>query len=498
MVLPPNQKLCLQSLNLADTLATMAQSCSSMRHLKQIHAHAILTNLHHHRIVLAKIFRFAAVSPSGDLHYAYRLFSQMPNPNTFFYNTLIRGYSKSFSPSYSVHLFNQMRLNSVDPDEFTLTFLLKSRSRMKIDLPLVMESDEIHGVVLKFGFCSHLFVNNALIHLYAARGVPSAARRVFAETVDVDVVSWSGLVVAHVRAGELEYAQHVFDRMPERDVVSWTAMISGYSKAKRSREALDLFWDMRDAGVRPDEVTMVGVITACTNLGDLETGTEIHRYIEDNGCGWMVSLCNALIDLYAKCGYMDGAWQVFRNMNRKSLITWNSIISACANHGNADDAFSLYESMVNSGIQPDGITFLALLVAYTHKGLVDEGYRLFESMQKDYGIEASIEHYGCMVDMLGKAGRLEEAYQLITSMPIPSNDAVWGALLAACRTHGNVDMAERVVKRLLELKPDEGGYYILLRDIYVAAGRTEEANEMRHAMMINGARKNPGCSWMGA
>ncbi|XP_024928629.3 pentatricopeptide repeat-containing protein At1g74630-like isoform X2 [Ziziphus jujuba] len=421
MVLPPNQKLCLQSLNLADTLATMAQSCSSMRHLKQIHAHAILTNLHHHRIVLAKIFRFAAVSPSGDLHYAYRLFSQMPNPNTFFYNTLIR-----------------------------------------------------------------------------ARGVPSAARRVFAETVDVDVVSWSGLVVAHVRAGELEYAQHVFDRMPERDVVSWTAMISGYSKAKRSREALDLFWDMRDAGVRPDEVTMVGVITACTNLGDLETGTEIHRYIEDNGCGWMVSLCNALIDLYAKCGYMDGAWQVFRNMNRKSLITWNSIISACANHGNADDAFSLYESMVNSGIQPDGITFLALLVAYTHKGLVDEGYRLFESMQKDYGIEASIEHYGCMVDMLGKAGRLEEAYQLITSMPIPSNDAVWGALLAACRTHGNVDMAERVVKRLLELKPDEGGYYILLRDIYVAAGRTEEANEMRHAMMINGARKNPGCSWMGA
>ncbi|XP_008230801.1 PREDICTED: pentatricopeptide repeat-containing protein At1g74630-like [Prunus mume] len=484
--------------SLSFSLGYMAQNCLSMRHLKQIHARSIVTNLHHHAIVFAKLFRFAAVSPSGDLNYAHRLFCQMPQPTTFLYNTLMRGYAKSSSPSQSVLLFNQMRLNSLSPDEFTFTFLLKSRSRMKIDVPSIMASDEIHGVVLKFGFCSHLFVQNALIHIYGARGIPLAARRVFDEAVAPDVVSWSGMVSAHVRAGELDFARQVFDEMPERDVVSWTAMISAYSQAKYSREALELFWEMNRAGVRPDEVTMVSVISACTDWKDVQTGICIHQYIDENGFAWMVSLCNALIDMYAKCGCMDRAWQVFNKMNQKSLVTWNSMISACANHGNADDAFGLFDSMISAGFPPDGVTFLALLVAYTHKGLVDEGLWLFDRMQKDYRIEAQIEHYGCVVDMLGKAGRLEEAYNLISSMPVPGNDVVWGTLLTACRTYGDADMGERVVKRLLELKPDEGGYYILLRDIYLAAGRTAEANAMRQTMMVNGASKTPGCSWVGA
>ena len=451
-----------QQHSLVAALASMTESCVSMRDLKRIHARAILKNLHHHPLVLGKIFRFAAVSPSGDLHYAHRLFSQMPKPNTFFYNTLIRGYSKSSWPAHSVHLFNQMMLNCVDPDEFTLTFLLKARSRMKMNVPLTIASDEIHGAVLKFGFCPHLFVYNALIHLYAARGESSAARRVFGEMTAVDVISWSGLVVAHVRAGELESARRVFDQMPERDVVSWTTMISGYSQAKCSREALDLFWEMMDASVMPDEVTMLSVISACTNLGDLETGIAIHQYIDEAGFGWMISLCNALMDMYSKCGCVNRAWQVFNNMNRKSLVTWNSMISACATHSNPDDAFHLFGCMISSGILPDGFTFLALLEAYMHKGSVDEGYRLFESMQKDYGIEARIQHYGCVVNMLGKAGRLDEAFRLINSMPIPSNCVLWEALLTACKVYGNVDMGKRVVKRLLELKPDGGEYYINL------------------------------------
>ncbi|XP_043809904.1 pentatricopeptide repeat-containing protein At1g06143-like [Manihot esculenta] len=158
-------------------------------------------------------------------------------------------------------------------------------------------------------------------------------------------MSYHGLVLAHLRAAELELARQVFDNMPEKDVVSWTAMVSGYSHAKRSREALELFWKMRDVGVRPDEVTIVSVISACTNLGDLETGINVHSYIDENGFGWMVSLCNALIDMYAKCGCISRAWQVFNNMSRKSLITWNSMIVACANHGYVEDAcglFSLY------------------------------------------------------------------------------------------------------------------------------------------------------------
>ena len=171
-------------------------------------------------------------------------------------------------------------------------------------------------------------------------------------------------------------------------------------------------------------------------------------------------------------------------------------MTACANHGNADDAFRLFQRMVCSGVVPDSVTLLALLVAYAHKGLVDEGIRLFESMERSYGVEPRIEHYGAVVDMLGRAGRLQEAYDLLTSIPIPCNDVVWGALLGACRIHCDVDMGEKVIKKLLELKPDEGGYYILLRDIYVAAGQTVEANEMRQAMLASGARKNPGCSWV--
>eukprot|EP00258_Populus_trichocarpa_P032997 XP_024449016.1 pentatricopeptide repeat-containing protein At5g66520 [Populus trichocarpa] len=458
---PPNNQQCKPILTLASTLISMAEACNSMSRLKQIHAHSLLAGLHDHSIILAKMLRFAAVSPSGDLAYAQRLFDQLPHPNTFFYNTLIRGYAKSSIPSYSLHLVNQMRQNGVDPDEFTFNFLIKARSRVRVNinrnLPLVVECDEIHGAVLKLGFSSHLFVRNALIHLYAARGNPVVAWRVFDETVGVDVVSWSGLVLAHVRAGELERARWVFDQMPERDVVSWTTMVSAYSQAKYSREALELYVTMLDKGVRPDEVTLVSVISACTNLGDLQMGYSVHSYIDENGFGWMVSLCNALIDMYAKCGCMDRAWQVFNSMSRKSLVTWNSMISACANNRNPEDAFGLFSRMFNYGVAPDGVTFLAVLTAYAHVGLVDEGYRLFESMQRDHGIEARIEHYGCVVNMLGQAGWLEEAFELITSMPLPS-DVVWGVLLAACRKHGDVYMGERVVKKLLELKPD-GGYY---------------------------------------
>ncbi|XP_027348918.1 pentatricopeptide repeat-containing protein At1g74630-like [Abrus precatorius] len=482
----------------ASTLVNMAEKCSCMRDLKLLHAHALRACLHQHAVVLGKLFRFAAVSPLGDLPYAHRMFDQMPHPTTFFYNTLIRAHSQSATPSLSSLFFNLMRQNDVAPDHYSFTFLLKSRSRTT---PLTHHSD-IHGAVLKFGFCRHLHVQNALIHLYACWGVTLLARRVFEDLLllglDVDVVSWSGLLVAHVKAGELDVARRVFDEMPQRDVVSWTAMLSGYSRARQPREALELFGEMRRAGVWPDEVTLVSVVSACASLGDVETGGMVHRFVDENGFGWMVALCNALIDMYGKCGCLAQAWRVFDGMTRRSLITWNTMMTVCANHGNADDAFGLFEWMIRYGVVPDSVTILALLVAYAHKGLVDEGIRLFESMERDYGIEPRIEHYGAMVDMLGRSGRLQEAYDLLTNIPIPSNDVVWGALLGACRIHGDVDMGEKVIKKLLELKPDEAGYYILLRDIYVAAGRTVEANEMRQAMLASGARKNPGCSWVEA
>ncbi|CAM8930518.1 unnamed protein product [Rhodiola kirilowii] len=478
------------------TLASMAEACVSMTDLKLIHALSVISGLQHNTFVLAKILRFAAVSPFGDLTYARHLFDQMPQRSTFFYNTMIRGYSKSFIPCETVRLFNLMRRNCVEPDGFTFTFLVKGRSRMKIESGLMMGSDEIHGMSYKLGFGSYLFVQNALIHLYAGRGLPVVTQRLFEEIVEPDTVSWSGLVVAHVKAGELDYARVLFDRMTERDVVSWTAVISAFSQAKRASEALELFWQMRDEGVEPDEVTMVSVVSACASLGDMRTGLGIQRYIDEKGFGWMVSLCNALIDMYSKCGSIDMAWQVFIGMKRKSLITWNTMISAYSSHGEADNALLLFDLMLRKDIQPDTVTFLALLVANAHKGWVEEGYRIFDVMQRDHGIMPDVEHYGCMVDMLGRAGRLEEAYGLITSMPVASNDKVWGALLRACRSYGDTEMGERVLKKLIELKPDEGGYYILLRDMYVSSGRQAEAFEMRQVTDSSGARKTAGSSWI--
>lgn len=423
----------------------------------------------------------------------------MNRPNTFFYNTLIRGHAKNnLTVPRSISLFKLMRLNSLPPDEFTFTFLLKARAQMPITAESPFQGEEIHGQALKFGFCGLIYVQNALIHLYAARGVSENARRVFDEMQAPDVVSWSGLVVAHVKARELDNARWVFDQMPERDVVSWTAVISGFARAGHSAEAIELFWGMQAAGVQPDEVTMVGVISACTILRDLEAGMSVHRYIKENGFVWMISLCNALINMYAKCGCMEKAWEVFNEMPRKSLITWNSMISACAMHGTAEEALGLFREMTQvTGVRPDGVTFLAAMSACAHKGLVEEGRRLFGSMGREYRIEAGVEHYGCMVDMLGRAGRLKEAYELIMQMPVPSNDMVWGALLGACSIHGDVDMSERVVWKLLELKPDEGGYYVLLCNIYEAAGRREEAMEIRRTMKDRGAKKTPGCSWVG-
>ncbi|KAJ0988528.1 hypothetical protein J5N97_006884 [Dioscorea zingiberensis] len=473
-------------------LLFMSNSCDSMLKLKLIHGRLIRSHLHHHRI-LAKLLRFAAVSPAGNLRYANLLFSyhrSISNCNTsaFFYNTLMRGFANSAEPSHSLSLFNSMRRCSISPDPFSFTFILKARSRCSSKMV-----GDVHAQVLKYGCLgphpSHSHIYNALIHLYAV-AEPQAARKVFDEMPAPDVFSWSGLLTAHLRASDLDNARKVFDGMPERDVVSWTAMISGYTRAQRPRDALKLFQLMP---TQPDEVTMVAVISACTALGDLEAGESIHRYINDEGFGWMVSLRNALIDMYAKCGCLKSARQVFDETKKKSLITWNSMISAYAAHGAAEAAIKLFGEMSAAGVQPDGTSFLAVLSGCTHQGLVGDGRRLFEAML-DSNVVAGVEHYGCMVDMLGRAGLLEEAYQLIKRMPMPSNDVIWGALLGACSIHGNVKIAEKAVEKLIELKADKGGYYVIMSNLYAASGQRAEAAMIRQNMVQMGARKTPGIS----
>eukprot|EP00268_Persea_americana_P009453 TRINITY_DN13792_c0_g2_i1.p1 TRINITY_DN13792_c0_g2~~TRINITY_DN13792_c0_g2_i1.p1 ORF type:complete len:498 (-),score=64.25 TRINITY_DN13792_c0_g2_i1:291-1598(-) len=430
--------------NLVSHLLSLSQRCTSMRELKTIHGRLLRLNLHLNTLILAKLLRFAAVSPSGDLHYAHTLFSHTPHPDTFFYNTLIRGYAKTASTSQPISLFTHMRRSSTPPDEFTFNFLLNACSRM------LKLGEEIHGQVFKLGFSRNTHVQNALIHLYAANRFPEIARKVFDEMPQRDVVSWSSLVVAHVKARDLDSAKKVFDEMPERDVVAWTALITGFDRVGHFAEALVLFWKMQEAGVQPDEVTILGVVSACANLQDLEAGMSVHCYIEERGFSWMVALCNALIDMYSKCGCLEKAWGVFERMPRRSLVSWNSVILACALHGAGEEALRLFQEMTKeAGVRPDGATFLAAMSACAHEGWVVKGWSLLESMEREHGIAATIEHYGCMAGMLAHAGQLEAAYDLIMSMPVPSNEEVWRVLLSACKIHGNAAMRERIVNRLL-------------------------------------------------
>ncbi|CAN6447321.1 unnamed protein product [Victoria cruziana] len=470
--------------------------CTSLYHLKPIHARVLRQQLHHPTtLISAKLLTFAAISPRGDVRYARLMFRLLEDPNVFFYNTMIRAYAVSKHPGEAMSIFKLMRQKHVLPDGFTFPFLLKACSRMR---STVAEGEFIHVQVIKCGFQSYMYVQNSLVHFYAVKGVIFSARKLFDEMSEPDVVSWSALVVGYVKVNDIESASQVFDKMPHRDVVSWTAMINGYARLKFAKEALELFYQMQTTGIKPDEVTMISVISSCSCKGDLQLGMSLHKYIEDNGFGWMISLCNALIDMYAKCGCIKRAHMVFEKMPHRSLITWNSMISALAVHGKSRDALALFEKMKGVGLKPDAATFLAVLCACTHNGSVYEGQRYFESMKKDYDIDAGVEHYGCMVDLLGRAGLLDEAYRLVVGMPIPCNDKVWGALLGACKIHGNAQMAEDILRRLILLKPDEGGYYALLANLFIEMDRRIDALKVRQEMKARGAKKNAGfSSWIG-
>ncbi|KAL6867187.1 hypothetical protein ACP4OV_015211 [Aristida adscensionis] len=495
----------MPSISPADLLACSAR-CATRRDLRLLHG-ALLRRRHllppaDAAAALARLLRFAAVSPAGDLRHASLLLSlHLPfiswasSHLAFFYNTLMRGLAASSSPRAAIELFAAMRRSGAAPDAFTFTFALKSCSRCHSPgrLPSDLHAQAFtHGCLGSRG--AHAHVHNALLHAYASRAAVEDARRVFDEMPVRDVVSFSGLLTMHIRANDLDSARLVFDQMPQRDVVSWTAMISAYARVRRPQEALALFDAMP---MQPDEVTMVSVVSACTALGDLATGERLRQYIDSNGFGWMISLRNALMDMYAKCGCLSEARALFDGMT-VSLASWNTLISAYASHGDVDGTVSLFHQMLadDNSVKPDGVTLLAVLNVYAHKGCVEEGRTMFNAMQSgSYGrLELTIEHYGCMVDLLGRAGLLEEAYKMIEQMPIPSNDVIWGVLLGACRMHGDINMAEKAVQKLSILNPQEGGYYLLLIDMYTATGRTAEALEIRQTMIDSGAQKTTGWS----
>jgi pentatricopeptide repeat protein len=306
----------------------------------------------------------------------------------------------------------------------------------------------------------------------------------------------TSLVDFYVKCGNMERACSVFDGMLEKDIVSWSSMIQGYASNGLPKEALDLFFKMLNEGFRPDCYAMVGVLCACARLGALELGNWASNLMDRNEFLGNPVLGTALIDMYAKCGRMDSAWEVFRGMRKKDIVVWNAAISGLAMSGHVKAAFGLFGQMEKSGIEPDGNTFVGLLCACTHAGLVDEGRQYFNSMERVFTLTPEIEHYGCMVDLLGRAGFLDEAHQLVKSMPMEANAIVWGALLGGCRLHRDTQLVEGVLKQLIALEPSNSGNYVLLSNIYSASHKWEDAAKIRSIMSERGIKKVPGYSWI--
>ncbi|CBI38358.3 unnamed protein product, partial [Vitis vinifera] len=495
-----------------------------MRGLKLLHAQIILHGLTNETLTLGKLISFCAVDDAGDLQYAQRMFDQIPQPNKFMYNSLIRGYSNSDDPIDAVLLFRRMICSGLSPNEFTLPFVLKACGCKSAYWEAVL----VHGLAIKLGIGSLVFVQNALIAVYVVCGLIHCARKLFDDITDktlidiivrnalVDmyakcgnlhsaqaifdrtqeknVVSWTSMISAYAQHGSIEVARQIFDQMPGKNVVSWNSMISCYLREGQYREALDLFNKMRNSRVVPDEATLVSILAACSQLGDLVMGKKIHNYILSNKGAYGVTLYNSLIDMYAKCGPVVTALDIFLEMPGKNLVSWNVIIGALALHGCGLEAIKLFEEMQADGTLPDEITLTGLLSACSHSGLVDMGLYYFDRMGVIYRVPREIEHYACMVDLLGRGGLLGEAIELIGRMPMKPDVVVWGALLGACRIHGNVEIGKQILKQLLELEPHSGGLYVLISNIYWEAQRWEDVKKIRKLMIDRGIKKGRAIS----
>jgi pentatricopeptide repeat protein len=284
--------------------------------------------------------------------------------------------------------------------------------------------------------------------------------------------------------------------MVKRDVISWNAVIGGYVANNYSKEAFDFFSKMREEGLKPDRITYISILKACSSPAFLQQGKEIHTQAAEAALSSDVSIGNALVNMYAKCGSMEDAQQVLDNMSFRDVISWNAVIGGLAQHGRGQDALGIFEQMEREGVNPDAVTFVNVLSACSHAGLVEEGHKFFYVMSQNYGIVPTNEHYGCMVDLLGRAGHLNEAENLIKDMPLEANATVWGALLGACRVHSDLMRAERAAENYLKIDPENAAVYVTLSQLYAASGLWDSAAKVRKLMDDRGLKKEPGRSWI--
>ncbi|XP_023519971.1 pentatricopeptide repeat-containing protein At3g46790, chloroplastic-like [Cucurbita pepo subsp. pepo] len=396
-----------------------------------------------------------------------KVFDKTRKRTIFVWNALFRALALAGHGKDVLELYAQMNMMGVPSDRFTYTYLLKACAASECLVSFLQKGKEIHAHILRHGYEAHVHAMTTLVDMYA-------------------------------RFGCVSYAGAVFDEMPVRNVVSWSAMIACYAKNGKPYEALELFREMmlNTHDTVPNSVTMVSVLQSCAALSALEQGKLIHAYILRRGLDSILPVISALVTMYARCGKLELGQLVFDFMHKRDVVIWNSLISSYGVHGYGRKAIEIFEEMVDHGVSPSYISFVSVLGACSHAGLVEEGKELFESMAKKHGIQPGEEHYACMVDLLGRANRLDEAAKIVEDLRIEPGPKVWGSLLGACRIHCHVELAERASKRLFELEPTNAGNYVLLADVYAEANMWNEVKRVRKLLDSRELRKVPGRSWI--
>ncbi|XP_062113622.1 pentatricopeptide repeat-containing protein At2g20540-like [Humulus lupulus] len=479
---------------LENSFVPTLRNCTNLKELKKIHAHVVKFSLSQSNFLVTKMVDFC--EKSAEVEYASLLFEQVAERNVFLYNAMIKVYTHSYMYSLAMVLYKQMVRNikaesSIFPDRFTFPFVIKSCA----GLPCINLGRQVHGQVCKFGSNSHSITCSSLMDMYIKFDSLTDAQKVFDEMSERDEISWNSLISGYARLGKMRRARELFNEMPNKTIVSWTAMISGYTKIGCYSDALDVFRKMQKLGIEFDEVSIISVLPVCAQLGALEIGKWIHIYSDKNGLlKRSTSVCNAIIEMYAKCGCIDPALQIFDQMTKKDVISWSTMIGGLAHHGEAYKAIELFRDMERAKVQPNGITFLSLLSACVHGGFWSEGLNYFESMRNDYHLHIEIEHYGCLVDLLGRSGQLDQALETINKMPMKPNSKIWGSLLSCCRIHGNLEVAMIAMEHLLELEPDDAGNYVLISNIYADIGRWESVSKVRKLITCGNMKKIPARS----
>ncbi|OVA05266.1 Pentatricopeptide repeat [Macleaya cordata] len=462
-------------------------------------AHKIFDRMTHRNVVSWSAM-VAGYARKGYINEAKGLFNEMRNsgvePNPITWNGLIAGFNHNGFASESVVLLQQMHLQGFKPDGTSISSVLPVIG----DLEDLKMGIQIHPYVIKQGLGSDKCVVSALIDRYGKHGCTSEMLQVFDEVAQMDVGSCNALVSGLARNGLVDDALEVFRQFEgqgiELNVVSWTSMISSCTQNGKDIEALDLFREMQFAGVKPNSVTIPCLLPACANIAALMHGKAAHCFSLRRDIFYDVYVGSALIDMYAKCGRIGDAQKCFDGMTTKNLVSWNAIVGGYAMHGKGKEAIELFELMQKNGQKPDFISFTCVLSACSQSGLTEEGWYYFNSMSRDHGIDARMEHYACMINLFGRSGRLEEAYTMIKEIPFKPDACVWRAFLSSCRTHSNLSLGELAAEKLFKLEPNNPGNYVLLSNIYAAKGFRKEVDRVRGVMKMLGLRKNPSCSWI--